>query len=303
MLDLATLGRILERHGETYAAEVRSFELGGRKFAVGPEPDIMGVINLSPDSWYRESVCLSSEQAVRRGLRLIAEGAATVDIGAESTLPNAAVIDGEGQCAALLPVIRGLCAAGITVSVETYRPEVVRASLEAGARIINLTAAQGTGEMFHMVADHDAAVIACFVRGENVRRVSDLDVSGDHGATLYEYFARQVELAEAAGVRRLWLDPGMGFYYRNLMDSAERVRYQMSTFLETFRLRKLGWPTCHALPHAFEYFEDEVRSAEPFFAVLAILGRTDLLRTHEVTKVRGVVKAMGCFRGGGGDGR
>jgi dihydropteroate synthase len=198
-----------------------------------------------------------------------------------------------------MPVVRGLCAAGVIVSVETYRPEVARASLEAGARIINLTAAQDAAEVFRMVADHDAAVIVCFVRGENVRAVGDLDVSGDHGATLYEYFARQVEMAEAAGVRRLWLDPGMGFYYRNLMDSSERVTYQIGTFLETFRLRQLGWPTCHALPHAFEYFEDEVRSAEPFFAVLAILGRTDLLRTHEVTKVRGVVRAMGCFEEGG----
>ena len=66
----------------------------------------------------------------------------------------------------------------------------------------------------------------------------------------------------------------------------------MTTFLNTFRLRALGFPVCHALPHAFEYFGDEVRCAEPFFAVLAALGKTDLFRTHEVPRVRAVLDTL-----------
>ena len=93
----------------------------------------------------------------------------------------------------------------------------------------------------------------------------------------------------------MFVDPGLGFYYRNLQDSAVRVRHQLGVFLNTFRLRNLGWPICHALPHAFEYFGEEVRSAEPFFAVLAALGRTDLFRTHEVPRVRGVLRTMEVF--------
>jgi dihydropteroate synthase len=69
-------------------------------------------------------------------------------------------------------------------------------------------------------------------------------------------------------------------------------RHQIHVFLNSFRLRKLGWPICHALPHAFTCFEEEVRTAESFFAVLALLGHASLLRTHEVAKVRGVMKAM-----------
>jgi dihydropteroate synthase len=69
----------------------------------------------------------------------------------------------------------------------------------------------------------------------------------------------------------------------------------MTTFLHTFRLRELGWPICHALPHAFEYFRDEVRSAEPFFAVLAALGKTDLFRTHETARVRAVLQTTQLF--------
>jgi dihydropteroate synthase len=112
---------------------------------------------------------------------------------------------------------------------------------------------------------------------------------------LKEYFQREIDRATAAGVQAIWIDPGLGFYYRNLQDSAERIRYQAETFLHSFRLRSLGWPVCHALPHAFEFFQEEVRSAEALFAVLAILGKTDLLRTHEIPKVRAVVRTLGVL--------
>jgi dihydropteroate synthase len=84
----------------------------------------------------------------------------------------------------------------------------------------------------------------------------------------------------------------LGFYYKNLADSAQRVRYQIETFLSGYRLRALGWPVCQALPHAFEFFEEEVRVAEPFFGFAALLAHTDLLRTHELAKLRGVIRSM-----------
>ena len=71
----------------------------------------------------------------------------------------------------------------------------------------------------------------------------------------------------------------------------------MRVFLNTFRLRDLGWPVCHALPHAFEYFREEVRCAEPFFAIMAALGKTDLFRTHEVPRVRAVLEALAATPG------
>jgi len=155
--------------------------------------------------------------------------------------------------------------------------------------VLNFTGADRTDEMYQMIAAHDAAVIICYVQGKNVREVSDFDFSADPIAMMYEYFARQIEIAAKRGVERIFIDPGLGFYYRNLQDSAVRVRHQMTVFLNTFRLRALGFPICHALPHAFEYFKEEVRCAEPFFAVLAALGKTDLFRTHEVPRTRAVL--------------
>ena len=110
-----------------------------------------------------------------------------------------------------------------------------------------------------------------------------------------DYFSRQTDEALRQGATKIILDPGLGFYYRNLQDSAVRVRHQMNVFLNTFRLRTLGFPICNALPHAFEYFGEEVRCAEPFFAVLAALGKTDLLRTHEVPRIKGVLETMKVY--------
>ena len=298
MLTLGYLADLFEKNRAAAQARVKEFAIGGRHLGFNSRPAIMGVINLSPDSWYRESVCLTAESALRRGKVLQAQGAELIDVGAESTLAQAARLDAAAQQSKLLPVIEALHSAGIAVSVETYEPAVTQACLDAGADVLNLTGTVHSEDLFRMVADHDAALILCYVQGENVREVGDFDPGPDAVARMHEYFARRIELARRHGVEKIFLDPGLGFYYRNLQDSAARVRHQMTVFLNTFRLRALGFPLCHALPHAFEYFGDEVRCAEPFFAVLAALGKTDLFRTHEVARTRAVLKTLGAFAAG-----
>ncbi|HOB99265.1 MAG TPA: dihydropteroate synthase [Verrucomicrobiota bacterium] len=295
MLTLDHLAELVERHRAATTARVREFKVRGKPLLFNTRPAIMGVINLSTESWYRESVCLDSARAIHRGQVMHAQGADLVDVGAESTLSHAARVDDALQNSRLLPVVRALNAGGIPVSVETYQPDVARACLDAGACVLNLTGTARTEEVFRMVAAHDAAVIICYVQGPNVREVGDFDFSRDPTDQMYEFFARQTEVATRHGVEKIFIDPGLGFYYRNLQDSAVRVQHQMRVFLNTFRLRALGFPTCHALPHAFEYFAEEVRSAEAFFAVLALLGRADLLRTHEVPRVKAVLETMRVY--------
>jgi dihydropteroate synthase len=292
MLSLEQLAGLLESHREAAAAKVREFSIGRQFFAFNSAPAIMGVVNLSPDSWYRESVCLSAQRAIERGRVLHAQGAHIVDVGAESTLDRAARLDESAQESKLLPVVQALAADGRLVSVETYQARVARACLEAGARVVNLTGTQEAAEIFRMAAAHEAAVILCFVQGPNVREAGDFDLSGDVVGRMRDYISGLADQAVKNGVERILLDPGLGFYYRNLQDGAVRVRHQMMTFLQTFRLRELGFPVCHALPHAFDYFGEEVRCAEPFFAVLAALGKTDLFRTHEVPRVRAVLDTL-----------
>ncbi len=295
VLTLDYLADLAAKHHDDLAVSVRDFDIAGRAFEFGRRRAIMGVVNLSADSWYRESVVLTAEAAIRRGQVLAAQGADLVDVGAESTLLQAERVEAGVQNSRLIPVVRGLRERGVLVSVETYHPAVTRACFEAGASVLNLTGVDPDETMLRVAAEHGAAVILCYVQGRNVREVGDFDLRADAVGLMYEFFARQVERAEASGVERIFIDPGLGFYYRNLQDSAVRVRHQMTVFLNTFRLRRLGWPVCHALPHAFEYFGEEVRTAESFFAVLAALGRADLFRTHEVPRVRAVLETLGAF--------
>lgn len=295
---MAQMAELATAHADALRAPVRAFDIGGVPFDPDVQPALMGVVNLSRDSWYRESVVPDAAAAVRRGQVLAAQGALLVDIGAESTLANAARVDAADQVAGVLPVVQGLRELGIPTSVETYSPEVARVVLDAGASLLNLTGVEREDEMYAAAAEHDAAIIMCFVQGANVREVHDLVLGDDPIPALVEHFGPRIDRAVSLGVERILIDPGLGFYYGNLLDGPTRVRHQAKVFLNTFRLRVLGWPVCHALPHAFDFFLDEVRSAEPFFAVLAAMGRTGLYRTHEVPRVKAVLDALGSLEPG-----
>src|SRR5688500_1472056 len=169
MLDLEYLAELLEKNGDAAKARVQEFSVGPKLFAFNTRPYIMGVINLSPDSWYRESVCLNTEQAIRRGKLLAVQGADIIDVGAESTLAHAERAGDPLQKSRLLPVLEGL--RDQIVSVETYSADVAERCLAAGAKILNLT---GSDErLYSVAASHEAAVIICYVQAANVREVGD----------------------------------------------------------------------------------------------------------------------------------
>lgn len=286
MLELGALRELLARYGAAWDAPVPGFTVRGHTLDFARRRYLMGVINLSPDSWYRESVCTTPAEAIARGRRLAAQGAHLVDVGAESTLPQAARVPPAEQRERLLPVVRALAAEGVLVSVESYHPEVLAACAEAGAGVFNLTGTREEDAVLAIARRFEAAVIHCYVQGETVRAADAFALSPDMTATLAEHFRACIARARAAGVTRNVIDPGLGFYYRNLEDGRLRVRYQLETFLQTFRLRPLGCPTLNILPHAPDVFGEEYRrEAEPLFAVLALLGGTHILRTHEVDAV------------------
>jgi dihydropteroate synthase len=257
-------------------------------------PVLMGTVNLSRGSTYRESVAVSQESAIRKARVQAAQGAQVVDVGAESSTARADRVPADDQIAALVPVIEAV-AAETVVSVETYEPAVVRKGLAAGARILNMTGREREDDMFTLAAEYDAAVVLCFVELGNVRDVGSAPTVADPLPHLIDHFGPRLERARELGVSRLVIDPGMGFFYANLVDPTARVRHQTRVLAQSFRLRSLGVPVCNALPHAFDLFEDEFRKAEGFFAVIAQLGGTHLFRTHEVAHVRAVLAAMGSL--------
>lgn len=294
MITLAGLARLAAEHADDLNRTVSPLRLGGKTFDTDREPVVMSVVNLSQDSAYRESVAVSTESAVRKARVQVAQGAHLVDLGAESTVATANAVDDQAQQRLLLPVIEQLVKDEIAVSVETYEVPVAQAALEAGACVLNLTGSTDDDEMFALAAEHRATVVLCHLLGPNARAITDADITVDLMPAMIVGFERRIARARELGVTDLVIDPGVGFGYR-LNDTAARSRYQTAALLHTFRLRRLGLPICHALPHAFDTFEDQFRSAEGFFAVLAHLGQTGVYRTHEVPLVRSVLDAMGTF--------
>jgi dihydropteroate synthase len=290
MISLSDLAALHSEYADVLTAPVEPVVVGGVTIG-GSEPVLMGTVNLSRDSTYRESVAVSTEAAIRKARTQVAQGARVVDLGAESSTARAVRVDGEHQRASLLPVLDAL-ADECVVSVETYRPDVVEAALHAGARILNLTGRDGEDEMLAAVAAYDAVAILCFCEPGDVRVDSRHPTETDALPYLIDHFGPRIERARSLGVRQVVIDPGLGFYYGNLVDPAIRARHQAAVLVQCFRLRTLGVPVCNALPHAFDLFEDQFRTAEGFFAVLARLGGTDLFRTHEVAHVRAVLAAM-----------
>jgi dihydropteroate synthase len=290
MISLSALAALHSEYADDLARPVEPVIVRGVTIG-GPDPVLMGAVNLSRDSTYRESVAVSTVAAVRKARTQVAQGAQVVDLGAESSTARAARVDGSQQQASLLPVVEAL-ADECVVSVETYRPEVVETCLAAGARILNLTGRDREDDMLASAAAHGAAVILCFCELDDVRASAKAPTDADALPYLLDHFGPRIDHARTLGVEQVVIDPGLGFYYGNLDEPTVRVRHQAVVLAQCFRLRGLGVPVCNALPHAFDLFEDEFRKAEGFFAVLARLGGTDLFRTHEVAHVRAVLAAM-----------
>lgn len=285
------LAELAERHADDLGHPVDPLRVGDRSIDTDREPVLMGVVNLSRDSAYRESIAVSASSALRKAQVQVAQGAHVVDVGAESSRPSAADVDPEAQLDALRPVVESMVQSGVTVSIESYSTEVARVGLASGAAVLNLTGSGDDDAMFALAAEHEATVVLCHIRGIHARALDGSDVQDDPFDEMLDTFGRRLERAKQLGVPSLAVDPGIGFGFR-MHDPAARARYQATTLVNSFRLRRLGAPVCHSLPHAFDVFEDQFRTAEGFFAVLAHLGGTGVYRTHEVPHVRAVLDAM-----------
>lgn len=298
MLTLKDIYEVYDKHKDDYSTEVEEFSIGHKKFHFNSETSLLGVINLSVDSGFNHSICYTPEQAIRRGKVLTAQGADIVDIGTEATTKNTERADEFKQTSQLIPILETFTQEGILTSVDTYYPEVARECLKAGANVINFTGTDKSEEMYRYVAEFDAAIIICYIQGKHARDVGEFDFAVDKDPInlLYDYFGKEIEKATKLGVRKIFIDPAVGLGYTNFYyqykNMPTRMRYQIETLLNAFRLRKLGFPVFNQLPSALEVFGEEVRNAQVFSSVFAALGKSDLLRTHEIPKVKAVLETL-----------
>lgn len=175
---------------------------------------VMGVLNVTPDSFSDGGRFLEREQAVARARQMLQEGASIIDIGGESTRPGAEPVDVEGELTRVLPVIESLRAAipEAVISVDTSKPEVMRAAVAAGAAIINDVRALTAPGALEAAADTDAAVCLMHMQGEP-RTMQSHPHYDDVLAEVADFLAARRDACLDAGIgpQRLVLDPGFGF--------------------------------------------------------------------------------------------
>lgn len=175
-------------------------------------PRVMGILNVTPDSFFDGGRHDDPDRAVERGRMLAAEGADIVDVGGESTRPGARAVDASVEIARVVPVVEALAAEGIPVSVDTSKPEVMRAALAAGASMVNDVRALLEPGAMEVVASSDAAVCLMHMRG-TPETMQVETAYADVVAEVRDFLARRAAACERAGIarNRIVVDPGFGF--------------------------------------------------------------------------------------------
>jgi dihydropteroate synthase len=265
------------------------------RIVYGTRTLLVGVVNVTPDSFSDGGLHLDPGAAVARGLQLAEEGADVLDVGGESTRPGAEPVSADDEVARAVPVIERLVAElpDMPVSVDTRKPDVARAALDAGASIVNDVGAGTVPGMFEVVSTAGAGMVLMHMKGEPQTMQID-PVYDDVVAEVTEFLRERLEAAIFAGIpqEHLCADPGIGFgknleHNLALLRATRSMRQVLDTPLLIGPSRKgfIGSLTDTPEP------ADRLEGTAGAVAWCAAQG-ADLVRVHDVRAMRSVVKVV-----------
>lgn len=243
----------------------------------------MGILNVTPDSFSDGGLYAGAEEAIEHGLWMLEQGAEIIDIGGESTRPNATPVPLDDELRRVLPVIEALRRYDVTLSIDTFKPEVARAALAAGVHIVNDVTGARDPLMLEVVAEAKAALVLMHMRGspatmQNLCHYENL--IPDIISNLYE----RLVAARAAGIDSVLVDPGLGF--------AKTAPQNLALLRHLRAFHKLGAPLLVGPSRksfigavtgqpAGERVEGTIAAA-----VLCALQGVQVLRVHDVPEIR-----------------
>jgi dihydropteroate synthase len=261
---------------------------------LGSRTLLMGIVNVTPDSFSDGGRYLSSEDAIAHGVAMVAEGADILDVGGESTRPGAEPVAAEEELARVLPVIEGLAERipGSPISVDTRKPEVAEAAVGAGASIVNDVGGAAAPGMLEVVKATAAGLVIMHMRGDPRTMQRDIRY-GDVVAEVRDYLAARIGAAAAAGIERdrLCVDPGIGF--------GKRLEHNLALLREIGSFRDLRVPVLVGVSR--KRFIGELTGAEdPADRVEGTAGAVawcashgvDVVRVHDVRPMSRVVRVV-----------
>jgi dihydropteroate synthase len=260
------------------------------------KPKLMGVVNVTPDSFSDGGLYLDAEAAIGHGEELVRDGAKILDVGGESTRPGAEAVSAGEELARVEPVVAGLAQAA-TVSIDTSKAAVAEAALDAGAAIVNdVTALRGDPEIGALCADRGAGLVLMHMLG-TPRTMQDDPRYDDVVEDVRAFLAERLEAALLAGVpeERIWLDPGIGF--------GKSLDHNLELLRRLGELRELGRPlVVGASRKSFIGKIDGSPVAERIggsvaSSILAAAAGADVLRVHDVAETAQALTMTGAILG------
>jgi dihydropteroate synthase len=274
----------------------------GRTILAGddPVPKVMGIVNLTPDSFSDGGRFAGSEDAMDHARRLVAAGADLLDLGGESSRPGSEPVPVVEELRRVLPVVDALATElSVPLSIDTTKAEVARLAIEAGAAIVNdITAMAADPDMAQVVAESGAGVVLMHMRGVPKTMQRDPRYE-DVVREVYDFLARRIEWAEARGIprERIVVDPGIGFgktmahnleILRNLrrfdtLECALLIGTSRKKFLGTITGREVG----------------ERTTASAVSSLAACVAGARVVRVHDVAAMVDAIKVWGAVRGWG----
>jgi dihydropteroate synthase len=281
---LADVAEEIERALRAYVTRsARTVRGPHRSFVVGDYPRVMGVLNVTPDSFSDGGLHLDPTEAVAHAERMVAEGAAVIDVGGESTRPGATPVSPEVEWQRLAPVLAGLAdRVSVPISVDTRHAEVAAKAVDAGADIVNDVEGLRSEAMRRTVARSGAAVIAMHMRGDPTTMQSNLvysDLRGEVFSALV--VATEAALADGIPAERILIDPGLGF--------GKSAEQSLELLVHVGELRSLGYPVVvGASRKSFLGWtlgiDDPTRRLEAGIAAAVVAAERGvaLVRTHDV---------------------
>lgn len=217
----------------------RQLRCGGKLLDLS-QPHVMGILNVTPDSFSDGGLHNSKQQAIEHALQMIADGATVIDIGGESTRPGAAVVTVEEELTRVIPVVEVLAKENVILSIDTSQPEVMRQAVKAGAHIWNDVRALTRPNALETAAELNIPVILMHMRGEPTT-MNQLADYRDVTAEVIAELKQKIDLAIQVGIapENIMIDPGFGF--------AKNAAHNLQLLNELWQLHELGYPILSAL--------------------------------------------------------
>jgi dihydropteroate synthase len=267
--------------------------VGERAFDCSERTLVMGILNVTPDSFSEGGRFFEADEATEHAARMVADGADIVDVGGESTRPGSDPVPADEELKRVLPVIERLVEEipGVPISIDTRKAEVAARALDVGASIVNDVSAGADPEMFGVVRERKATVVLMHMKGEP-KTMQEAPTYDDVVGEVHEYLRERIEAAEFAGVdaERIVIDPGLGFG-KDLGDNLELIR-RVDAFLDLGRLVLVGPSRKRFVGTILDLPEDQ-RVEGTIGAVAWMVARgAHVVRVHDVREVVRAVRVI-----------